>query len=81
MMRVNGVIASSKEMTMTVDELQLKTLVKEAVWELIQERREELSDLFGELIEDMALARAIREGEASESVSRDEVLALLNVLP
>jgi len=66
---------------MTVDELQLKTLVKEAVWELIQERREELSDLFGELIEDMALARAIREGEASESVSRDEVLALLNVLP
>jgi hypothetical protein len=81
MMRVNGVIASSKEITMTVDELQLKTLVKEAVWELIQERREELSDLFGELIEDMALARAIREGEASESVSRDEVLALLNVLP
>jgi hypothetical protein len=81
MMRVNGVMASSKEITMTVDELQLKTLVKEAVWELIQERREELSDLFGELIEDMALARAIREGEASESVSRDEVLALLNVLP
>ncbi|GIV73958.1 hypothetical protein [Caldilinea sp.] len=66
---------------MTVDELQLKTLVKEAVWELTQERREELSDFFGELIEDMALARAIREGEASESVSRDEVLALLNVLP
>lgn len=66
---------------MTVDELQLKAVVKEAIWELVQERREELSDLFSELIEDMALAHAIRQGEASEPVSRDEVLALLDVLP
>lgn len=63
---------------MTIDEPQLKTLVKEAIWELVQEKREELSDLFSEVIEDMALARAIREGEASEPVSRDEVLGLLD---
>ncbi len=63
---------------MTVDEQQLKMVVKEAMWELVQEKREEFSDLFGELIEDMALARAIREGEASEPASLDEVLALLD---
>jgi hypothetical protein len=63
---------------MTVDEQQLKMVVKEAMWELVQEKREEFSDLFGELIEDMALARASREGEASEPASLDEVLALLD---
>jgi hypothetical protein len=68
-------------MTMTVDELQLKTVVKEAMWELVQEKREEFSDLFGEIIEDIALARAIREGEASEPVSRDEVMAVLGMTP
>lgn len=66
---------------MTVDELQLKIVIKEAVWELVQEKREEFSDLFGEIIEDMALIRAIREGETSEPVSRDEVLAMLDAPP
>jgi hypothetical protein len=59
-------------MTMTADEQQLKTVVKEAIWELVQEKRTEFSDLFSEIIEDLALAHAIREGEASEPVSRDE---------
>lgn len=66
---------------MTVDELQLKTVIKEAMWELVQEKREEFSDLFGEIIEDMALVRAIREGEASEPVKRDEVFAMLDAAP
>lgn len=64
-------------MTTTIDDVQLKTVVKEAMWELVQEKREEFSDLFGEIIEDMALARAIREGESSDPVSRAEVMALL----
>ena len=63
---------------MTADELQLKTVVKEAVWELVQEKREEFSDLFSEIIEDIALARAIQEGEASGPAGRNEVFALLD---
>jgi len=65
---------------MTVDEQQLKTVVKEAIWELVQEKRAEFSDLFSEIIEDLALVHAIREGEASEPVSRDEVLAMLDTM-
>lgn len=68
-------------MTTTINELQLKALVKEAMWELVQEKREEFSDLFGEIIEDIALARAIREGESSEPVGRDEVMAVLDATP
>ena len=63
---------------MTVDELKLKTVVKEAMWELVQEKQEAFYDLFGEIIEDMALTRAIREGHNSPTVSRDEVFAVLD---
>lgn len=66
---------------MTVDQMQLKAVLKEAVWELFQENREEFSELFAEIIEDMALASAIREGEASEPASRDEVFAVLGPEP
>ncbi len=42
------------------------------MWELVEEKREEFSELFAEIIEDITLARAIREGEASEPASRGE---------
>ena len=66
---------------MTVDEIQLKAIVKEAVWELFQEKREEFSELLAEIVEDMAMANAIREGEASEPTERDEVFAVLDSAP
>lgn len=67
-----------EDLNMTVDETQLKTVIKGAMWELVQEKREEFSDLFSEIFEDMALVRAIRKGEASEPASRDEVFAILD---
>jgi hypothetical protein len=63
---------------MTVDDMQLKIVVKEAMWELVQEKREEFPDLFSEIFEDMVLSRAIRAGEATDLVSRDDVFALLD---
>ena len=44
---------------------------------ILQEERELFYDLFAEIIEDMALVKAIKAGEESEVVSRDEVFALL----
>lgn len=66
---------------MTVDEIQLKAVVKEAMWELLQEKREEFSELLSDVIEDMALARAIREGESSELADRADVFAILDQAP
>ena len=59
------------------DSEQVKDLFKQALLEILQEERELFYDLFAEIIEDMALVKAIKAGEESEVVSRDEVFALL----
>jgi len=63
--------------SVTLDEKQIKDLFKQAVLELFQERRDLLYDLFAEVIEDFALANEIKEGESTETVSRAEVLRIL----
>jgi hypothetical protein len=63
----------------SVEEMHLKDLLKEAILELVQERRDELEEVFAEVIEDLALARAIEEGESTETVSKAEVLQALEV--
>ena len=62
---------------LVLDEVRIKELFKEAMLELFQERRDLLHDLFIEIIEDMALIDAIKEGEATETVSREEVFEIL----
>ena len=56
---------------------QDKDLVKQAVLELFQERKDLLYDVLAEVIEDVALANAIREGESTETVSRAEIFRVL----
>lgn len=63
--------------TISVEEMQLKDLLKEAILELMQERRDDLEEIFAEVIEDLALARAIEEGESTETVTKAEVLQVL----
>ena len=63
--------------TISVEEMHLKDLLKEAILELMQERRDELEEIFAEVIEDLALARAIEEGESTGTVSKAEVLQAL----
>ena len=60
------------------DDQRLKELVKAAVVELIEERRDLVLDLLEEALEDVGLARAIEEGAATPLVGRDEVLQLLD---
>ena len=63
--------------TISIEEVHLKDLLKEAILELVQERRDVLEDVFAEVIEDLALARAIEEGESTETISKAEVLQAL----
>jgi len=60
----------------SLNEAQIKELFKQAFLELFQERKDLLYDLFAEVIEDFALANAIKEGESTESVSRAEVFQI-----
>ena len=64
-------------MSMSMSDVKIKELFKQAFLELLEERREELYDLFYEVIEDLALANAIREGASTENISRAAVFDVL----
>lgn len=56
---------------------QLKALIKTVLIELLQECPEEIADLFAEIMEDIALAKAIEDGEATPTVSREAIFEIL----
>ena len=61
-------------MQTTVDEQQMKELMKAAVTEVLLERRDLLRDALEETLEDIALVRAIAEGQREGGrMSRTEV--------
>ena len=59
------------------DENQLKEVIKQAFAELLQERRDLLYDVFSEVLEDIALVNAIKEGGNTEIVGREEVFQIV----
>ena len=62
---------------LTLDQTQLKAIVKVALLELFQENRDAFTELITEAIEEIGLERAIVEGEATEPVSRADIFNLL----
>ena len=65
--------------TATIEPDELKRLLKSAIAEALEERRDWVRDIVEEaLLEDIALHRAIDEGLESPKVSREEVFAYLN---
>jgi hypothetical protein len=66
-------------MTMTsAEEGRLKEIFKSALIEIFEERRDLVLDLVEEAIEDVAMARAIEEGQSSPLVSRNQIFELLD---
>lgn len=66
-----------KMVQLSVDEKKLKDLLKETLIEVIEQKRDLFHDIVAEAIEDIALTNAIREGESSESINRDEVFNII----
>lgn len=60
-----------------IDEAKLKDVIKTAVREVFEERRDWLADLVSEALLDLGLGRAIQAGEQTPTVSRDEVFQVL----
>jgi len=60
-----------------LSESALKKLFKEALTEARQEQREMLHNVFAEVLEDIALAEAIRQGQQTEQVAREEIFTSL----
>lgn len=64
-------------METSINRDQLKDLIKAAVAEALEERRDLLHEIVEEALEDVALARAIEEGESTELIERAEVFDIL----
>ncbi|MFM7130858.1 MAG: hypothetical protein ACKO85_11860 [Isosphaeraceae bacterium] len=60
-----------------INESVLKQLFKEALAETLHEQRSLLHEVFTEVMEEIALTEAIREGQESEKVSRDEIFRII----
>lgn len=61
------------------DDDRLKEALKAALVEVLEERGDLLRDVLAEVLEDVALIHAIREGEESHEVSREEVFRILDL--
>jgi hypothetical protein len=56
---------------------ELKEVFKSALVEVLQERQDLVRELLDEVIEDIAFSRAIEEGEATPTVSREQIFEQL----
>jgi len=63
--------------TTTIEEGKLKDLIKTALIEVLDARRDLMQEIVEEVIEDFAFSRAIEQGMTSDKVSRGEVFAIL----
>lgn len=61
------------------NENELKSLLKAAIVEVLEERRDLLRDILEGALEEVGLAYSIQEGERTATVSRDAVFEILEV--
>ena len=64
-------------MVQITDEVQLKKLLKAAVVEVLEERRDLVRDALAEAVEDLGMIQAIQEGSRSAPIRRDTVFRIL----
>lgn len=57
--------------TVFEDDIRLKEVFKSAIIEVLQERRELVQEILEGVVEDVALSKAIEEGERTPLVDRE----------
>ncbi len=60
-----------------LDEGRLKQIFKEALIEALEEKKDVFHELIVEAIEDIGLINAIRQGQNTETVSKQEIFDIL----
>ncbi len=63
--------------TAIIEEKKLKELIKSALVEVLETRRDLVQEIVEDALEGLAFSRAIEQGMESEKSSRDEVFATL----
>ncbi|MCZ7673452.1 MAG: hypothetical protein M5U34_43210 [Chloroflexi bacterium] len=68
-----------KSITLTMEDQQLKDILKQALLELMEERQELFQQILTEVLEETNMVSAIQEGLKSEDISRDDIFQILEV--
>jgi hypothetical protein len=71
----------NQDMQPNLDPELIKKTFKDALVEVLHEERDALREVLTEIVEDTALANAIREGQRSEPVRRDAVFRIVEGKP
>jgi hypothetical protein len=64
-------------MQTSISQNEIKSIIKAAIIEVLEERPDLLQEAIEDALEDFALYRAIKEGENTELSSREEVFRVL----
>ncbi|HOS79804.1 MAG TPA: hypothetical protein PLJ24_06035 [Anaerolineae bacterium] len=64
-------------MELTLNEEQARSLLKEVMLELLQEKRDWFFEIVVEALEEIGLANAIQAGRQNEFVDEQQIMALL----
>jgi len=64
-------------MELSISDEKLKGIIKEAIIEIIKEKRKIFYEIILEAIEEVGLANAIREGRKNKFVGEDRILKML----
>lgn len=70
-------LSSEGIMATPIDEAKLKQLLKSAIVEVFEERRDLVKEIVEEAIEEIAFARAIDDGLRTQDVTREKVFEIL----
>ena len=65
-------------MKIFLESQELKSILEEVLLKVIKENREFFKEILEEVMEDIALCRAIEEGRKGDFVDKDEVLKVLS---
>ncbi|MDQ1638502.1 MAG: hypothetical protein QOF62_1841 [Pyrinomonadaceae bacterium] len=68
-------------MAISTEDEKFKELVKAALIDVLEERRDLVKDILVEALEDMALGKAISQGLGSDPIPRNEIIELLEKTP
>jgi len=64
-------------MQLSMNKNQLKDIIKTALLEALEERQDLFHEAIETALEDIAFCRAIKEGEKTQPVSRNDVFKIL----
>jgi len=65
-------------MELVLKDETIKPLLKEVIYEMLEENKNKFREIFEEVIEDIYMAKAIQAGLNSEISSKEELYKVLN---